>query len=52
MKFGWFVWGTIVGVTLYALVAQQTGSEVRANIADAATEAKDYVQKTAEQVSQ
>ena len=52
MKFGWFVLGTAVGMGLYACLAQKTGSEVRADIADAADQAKDYVQERAKEASQ
>jgi hypothetical protein len=52
MKFGWFVLGTAVGMALYACLAQQTGSELRADIVDAAGQIKKQVQQTAEEVSQ
>jgi hypothetical protein len=52
MKCGWFVLGTVVGKGLYACLTQKTGSEVRADIADAADQAKDYVQERAKEASQ
>ena len=52
MKFGWFVLGTAVGMGLYACLARQTGSELRADIVDAAGQIKKQVQQTAEEVSQ
>jgi len=47
-----FVLGTVVGATLYASFADKSEREVRADIADAASQAKEYVQETVEEISQ